>query len=67
MIYGSFSDKKLTLKWLFLWHEPVLIYKTMIFCRYPVTQGTSVLGVCFNGGVALAADTLGNLYNIQIV
>ncbi|CAB4018932.1 Proteasome subunit beta type-4 [Paramuricea clavata] len=27
---------------------------------YPVTQGTSVLGVCFNGGVALAADTLGS-------
>ena len=30
--------------------------------RYPVTQGTSVLGVSFNGGVALAADTLGNSF-----
>ncbi|XP_028391983.1 proteasome subunit beta type-4-like [Dendronephthya gigantea] len=27
---------------------------------YPVTQGTSVLGVCFDGGVAIAADTLGS-------
>lgn len=27
---------------------------------YPITTGTSVLGVCFNGGVALAADTLGS-------
>ena len=28
--------------------------------RYPVTTGTSVLGVAFDGGVMLAADTLGS-------
>ena len=29
------------------------------FSRYPVTTGTSVLGVKFDGGVLMAADTLG--------
>lgn len=28
-------------------------------CRQPVVTGTSVLGVVFDGGVALAADVLG--------
>lgn len=32
-----------------------------IFYRYPITTGTSVLGICFNGGVAIAADTLGTV------
>lgn len=27
---------------------------------YPITTGASVLGICFNGGVAIAADTLGS-------
>ena len=32
------------------------------FTRYPTTTGTSVLGVKFDGGVLMAADTLGQLY-----
>ena len=60
---------------LFLWEisffkNKKFVIKFVSSYRYPVTQGTSVLGVCFNGGVALAADTLGNIcnmYNIVLV
>ena len=31
-----------------------------VYFRYPVTTGTSVLGMKFNGGVVIAADTLGS-------
>ena len=34
-------------------------YHYFILIRYPTTTGTSVLGVKFDGGVLLAADTLG--------
>lgn len=40
-------------------HLYLLYLCVYLFIRYPITTGTSVLGVCFNGGVAVAADTLG--------
>lgn len=32
----------------------------MVYFRAPVTTGTSVIGVVFDKGVAIAADTLGS-------
>ena len=49
---GSFHD--------FPRQNPTTMHGPAKRSMYPVTQGTSVLGVCFNGGVALAADTLGS-------
>lgn len=39
-----------------------LLKLLVFFTRYPTTTGTSVLGVKFDGGVLMAADTLGQLY-----
>lgn len=41
--------------------EHTTIHRYLCSCRRPMVTGTSVLGVTFQGGVMLAADTLGQL------
>ncbi|KAG1684712.1 Proteasome subunit beta type-4 [Nymphon striatum] len=35
-------------------------WNSLVSGRHPITTGTSVLGITFNGGVMIAADTLGS-------
>ena len=35
--------------------------------RQPIVMGTSVLGLKFDGGVIIAADTLGKLYMLKCI
>ena len=46
----------------FLCTKILLLIRTYCFrvgFRHPMVTGTSVLGITFNGGVMIAADTLG--------
>lgn len=46
-----------------------MVYLTVIIFRNPIVTGTSVLGIKFEGGVAIAADTLGivHYYNFYFI